>query len=490
LRNYLQKGEKMNRIFAIVFFGIAGILVWTTSCQKEEVFDTSPNLKLKFSTDTVMFDTVFTTIGSVTRDLRVYNPSDKAVKINSIEVAGGESSNFEVNVDGVSGTSFDNVEIQPKDSMYVFVRVTVDPNNQNLPFVCQDSIRFRVNNNLQDVDLVAWGQNAHFHQNTLLRGPHVWQNDKPHVIYGYVVVDDTLNSSLTVEEGAQIYLHKDALLAVDSSASLKINGTRENQVTIQGDRLEDFYEDVPGQWNSIWLAAGSKENEIHHTVIRNGVIGIRVDTLGNSPQPTLTLTNSIIDNMQGYGLLAQGAHVKVRNTVFSNCGQHAVILNIGGTYDFRHCTIGNYWAGNSRQSASVVLNNFYLYQGDTIARDLNKAYFGNSIIYGDKEEELTFSRSAQASFEYQFENCLVKTEKDFSGNANFKQCFNEEPYFREPAEYDYHLDSLISPAIDAGNLQIVQETGEYSLTRDLDGVSRIDDQKPDVGAYEFVPDED
>ena len=159
-------------------------------------------------------------------------------------MAGGESSNFEVNVDGVMLIDFDNVEIQPKDSMYVFVRVTVDPNNQNLPFVCQDSIRFRVNNNLQDVDLVAWGQNAHFHQNTLLRGPHVWQNDKPHVIYGYVVVDDTLNSSLTVEEGAQIYLHKDALLAVDSSASLKINGTRGPRTTIQGDRLEDFYEDV------------------------------------------------------------------------------------------------------------------------------------------------------------------------------------------------------------------------------------------------------
>ena len=490
MRNYFQKSETMNRILTITLIILAGLLIGFTSCQKEDVINESPNLELKFSMDTVLFDTVFSTIGSVTRDMRVYNPTDKTVKISSIELARGEASNFEINVDGVSGTSFDNVKIQPNDSLYVFVRVTVDPNDKNQPFVCQDSIRFVVNSNLQDVDLVAWGQNAHFYKDSLLRGDHVWNNDKPHVIYGYVIVDDTLNSSLTINEGAQIYLHKDAILGVDSSATLKINGTRENRVKIQGDRLEDWYEDVPGQWNSIWLAAGSKENEIHNTVIRNGVVGIRVDTLGNSPKPTLTLTNSIIDNMQGYGLVAQGSHVVVRNTVFSNCGEHAVILNIGGTYDFRHCTIGNYWNNNSRETASLALNNFYLYQGDTIARDLDKAYFGNSIVYGNIEEELVFSKTPQAEFNYSFENCLIKSGRNFDENENFIQCLNEEPFFREPSEYDYHLDSLISPAIDAGNLEVVQETGEFNLNYDLDGVSRVADQKPDLGAYEFVAGEE
>lgn len=480
----------MNKILTIALVAISVVFIGITGCQKEDVFDTSPDLKLKFSTDTVMFDTVFSTVGSVTRDLRVYNPSKKAVKISSIDIAGGEASNFEINVDGVSGTSFDDVEIQGKDSLYIFIRVTVDPNDQNQPFVCQDSIVFRTNTNEQDVDLVAWGQNAYFHKNTLLRGPHIWKDDKPHVIYGYVIVDDTLNSSLTVQAGASIYLHNDAVLAVDSSATLKINGTQEKKVTIEDDRLEDFYDDVPGQWGSIWLAAGSRENEINHAVIRNGVVGIRVDTLGNSAEPTLRLNNSIIDNMQGYGMLAQGSHVVVRNTVFSNCGEHAVLLNIGGNYDFRHCTIGNYWSSNSRETASLALNNYYMYEGDTIARDLSKSYFGNCMVYGNLNEELVFSKSIQADFNYQFENCLIKSERDFAADNNFRNCFSDEPYFRDPEAYDYHIDSLISPAIDAGSLEVIQETTDFDLTRDLDGVSRTEDSKPDVGAYEFVAEEE
>ena len=480
----------MNRILTTALVSLAIILIGLTSCRDDDVLNESPDLELEFSEDTIMFDTVFTSIGSITRDLRVYNPSDKTVKISSIEVAGGEASNFRVNVDGVAGTDFSGVEIQGNDSLYIHARVTINPNDQNQPYVIQDSIRFRVNNNLQDVDLVAWGQDAHFHENTLLRGQHVWQDDKPHVIYGFVVVDDTLNSSLTVQAGTRIYMHKDASLAVDSSATLKINGTRENPVKILDDRLEDWYENVPGQWGSVWLAAGSKENEIHHTFMRNGTVGIRVDTLGNSPEPTLTLTNSVIDNMQGYGLLAQGSHVVVRNTVFSNCGKHAVILNIGGQYDFRHCTIGNYWNSGSRQTPSLALNNFYLYEGDTLARDLQKAYFGNCIVYGDKQEEVMLSRSLQADFNYTFDHSLVKTERDFGADENFEQCFNGKPYFRDTTSYNYRLDSLISPAIDAGSMEVIQQAGDFDLSKDLDGVSRVDDENPDAGAYEFVPEEE
>jgi hypothetical protein len=475
----------MRTITTIAFLSLLA-LVLLSACEPEEQLTTSQGDKLTFSTDTVSFDTVFSTLGSVTRDFRIYNPHDKAIKISKLKLAGGNSSPFSLNVDGEAGNTFSDIELEAKDSLYVFVRATIDPSRENLPFVVKDSVIFETNSNYQDVNLMAWGQNAHFHKNVLLQGHHVWTAEKPHVVYGYAIVSDTLNSSLTIEAGADVYMHKDAVLAVDSNASLKIHGTLENPVTVQGDRLEEWYDHIPGQWGSIWLTAGSVDNEITHAVIRNGMVGIRVDTVGNSSGPTLKLTNSIIDNMQGYGLLAQGSHVLARNTVFSNCGEHAVILNIGGNYDFRHCTIGNYWSGNSRQTASLALNNYYIFEGDTIARGLEKAYFGNSIVYGNLNEELVFSKTTQAAFNYSFENTLIKTNRAFDNDEQFVQCFNEDPLFREPQEFDFRLDTIISPAIDKGNMRIIQETTDFDLSQDKNGVKRTTNQKPDLGAYEFV----
>jgi hypothetical protein len=343
------------------------------------------------------------------------------------------------------------------------------------------------NENLQDVDLIAWGQNAHFHQNVLLQGVHVWQADKPHVIYGFAIVDDTLDSRLYIEPGAQIYMHQGAVLAADSSASIKIQGTQEAPVTITNDRLEEAYKNIPGQWGYIWLAAGSLENEIHHALIKNGTIGVRVDTLGNSTQPTLLMTNSHIHNMQGYGLLAQGSKVNVRNTVISNCGLHAVVLNIGGSYDLRHCTIANFYDYGARQSPSVLLTNYYIYENDTIPRPLENAYFGNCIIDGNLDEEIGFSTTTQAAMQYTFDNCLIKTSRELEDESRFPDSFvwSDSLYYRNPAEYDYHIDSLISTAIDAGKLRIITETTDFDLRYDKDGLNRTLDGKPDLGAYEF-----
>ena len=45
----------------------------TTSCIKEEQFLTDSSARLSFSEDTVLFDTVFATMATSTRQVRVYN---------------------------------------------------------------------------------------------------------------------------------------------------------------------------------------------------------------------------------------------------------------------------------------------------------------------------------------------------------------------------------------------------------------------------------
>lgn len=84
------------------------------SCKKEDDFNTSQSFSLRFSTDTILFDTIFTTIGSTTEFLLVYNDENKPVKISSIRLANGNSSLFRLNVDGTPGKIFNDIEIGKK----------------------------------------------------------------------------------------------------------------------------------------------------------------------------------------------------------------------------------------------------------------------------------------------------------------------------------------------------------------------------------------
>ena len=468
---------------------LIGILLIINACRKEDIINEDPAFELSFSADTVIFDTVFTTVGSSTRGLKVYNHNDNKVKITSIRLAGNSQTPYTINVDGAPGNHFKDIEIAGNDSIYIFVRVTVDPGNELNPFIVTDSIVFETNGNLQDVDLVSYGQNAHFYTNTIYQVDDVWENDLPHVIYGYIVVDSSF--TLTINPGTHVYLHNSAVFAVANDATLKIHGTLEDPVVIQGDRLEADYSDLPGQWGAIWLSAGSINNEVNYAIIKNGLIGIRVDTVGNSSNPTLRMANTQILNMTGYGLQAQGSEVVATNCVFANCGEAAVLLSIGGSYDFRQCTIGNYWNYTVRQASSLVLNNYYLLINDlgqvtdTIARDLVNAYFGNSIIYGVNKNELFLSRSAQAQFNYNFDHCIIKTEYTSEAN-NFNNCIlNQDPLFVDYNINDYQLDSIISPAVNSGSMEVI--TGSIqNIQYDILGVDRTTDGEPDMGAYEFI----
>ncbi len=480
--------NKLHMIKKIAPVVLLAVLVLAFArCRKDEQINNDPNLKLEFSADTIYFDTVFSTVGSITIPFKVYNPSNDYISISTINLAGSTSSNFRINVNGLSGTQFSNIEIAPKDSLFIFAEVTVDPNNSNNPFVIEDSIEFITNGNRQKVSLVAWGQDAYFHYPdhpeteflpaySLISGN--WINDKPHVIYGYGVVDE--DCTLVVSAGTQIYMHNDAVLWVYSGGSLKMYGALNNEITVQGDRLDDYYSDLPGMWGKIWLSAGSIDNVIDYAIIKNGRIGIHVDTLGASPNPTLTISNTRIDNMSTAAFVAQGSYVKAENCVFGSSGLYSVVLNIGGNYDFRHCTIANYWTQSTRNTPALVLNNYYkdvygVYQ----VRDLTNAYFGNCVVYGPNGDEVLLDAySSGGVFNYTFDHCLLKTTLSIT-QAGFATCIkNADPVFVNTETPDFNIGAA-SSAIDRGDATI---TGLIST--DILGNARVVGTAPDLGAYE------
>ena len=222
-----------------------------------------------------MFDTVFTTIGSTTQHLKVYNPYDQKVLISSVKLAKAETSNFRLNVNGVSSNEVKNLEIAPFDSLYIFVEVTIDPNGQNLPLVVKDSIEFVTNSNPQDVDLVAWGQDFKLVKGKIPKNT-IWTNEKPYLVYTDAYVDSI--SSLTIQAGTKVYFHKEAGLHVEGRVVAK--GTVENPIIFHGDRLETVYSNVPDQWDGISLYPGSKNNEFSNVEIKNANIGLLIGNVG------------------------------------------------------------------------------------------------------------------------------------------------------------------------------------------------------------------
>lgn len=480
----------MLRLCVICFIIImAAGFFW--SCR-DDGFDTDPTIKLSFSKDSLLFDTVFTTLGSATRSFKVYNTHNRRVRINSVSLAGGADSFFRMNVDGRSGTVINDVDIEARDSLFVFVEVTVDPVNQDLPLTIVDSIEFNINHNLQDVKLVAWGQDANFiHPNYtdpdsglqyhIISENTSWTSQLPYVVYGLAVVAPDV--TLTVEEGARIHFHNNASLVFLQRSSFKVEGTLENPVTFQGDRLEPFYRNQPGQWGRIWLTATSKDHEIDHAIIKNGTVGLHVDTIGSLTEPTLRIRNTIIKNMTLAGLLAQGSHVEAHNMAIANCGQHALMLTLGGTYDFRHITLANYYRIDIRNTPSVVINNFYQdIDGNIQIRPFEKLYFGNSIIYGSNPEEIIFSIYDGTEVEYTFDHCLIRTQMDTQTPAFINTLVNKDPLFNDNQFHDFRLTEE-SPAIGAGNPDIA-----FEIPIDLAGNDRT--ERVDIGALQYHPIED
>ncbi|MDE0598880.1 MAG: hypothetical protein OSB51_06855, partial [Dokdonia donghaensis] len=288
---------------------LAGIIT-VSSCRND--FETTPSTgNLEFSRDTIFLDTVFTNIGSSTYNLKVYNRSDEAISIPSVRLGRGQDSDYRLNVDGVAGKEFEEVEILANDSIFVFVETTLDINevgNASEEFLYTDAIEFNSVGTSQNVELVTLVKDAIFlfperdgttgmvetltvnNVETTLEGRYLmddeltFTNDKPYVIYGYMAVGDpdgTTAKTLTIEAGARVHFHADSGLLIADNATLAINGALsadpialENEVIFESDRLEPAFSNVPGQWGTILLTDGSVNNTINYATIKNATVGI------------------------------------------------------------------------------------------------------------------------------------------------------------------------------------------------------------------------
>jgi hypothetical protein len=469
----------------LILIMIPGALFF--SCHPEHNYLEDSEARLEFTLDTLFFDTVFTTVGTVTRSFRVKNPHKQFIRIDDISLAGGAASVFRVNVDGDPGIQFSGVEIAPNDSMFVFVEATLDPNGSDEILRIQDSIVFVTNGKIQDIDLVAWGQDVHMIGELEIDAPTTWVADKPYLVIKSVYVDSA--ASLTIDPGVKVHLHKDALIWVDGS--LQVNGSRDEPVWFGGDRLEEFYDQIPGQWGFIYLSGSSHDNLISHAEIRNGTIGVLITSPPESvAMPDLEISNSIINRMSSNGFYALNAVVDGHNLVVGDCGGSSLALVYGGDYRFTHSTFANYWPSgfSNRQLPAVVLMDYFVTLVDNEPvlypdGQFENAVFHNSIIYGSHHMEVLIESYNKLQLNYLFDHCLTRIHEDsltYLNDPLFTNIINNENPLFDSIPVSYELDTL-SGAIDGG---LPAHAIEFPF--DLKGESRLGDEAPDLGAYERI----
>lgn len=484
------------KIFLPFFFLAAFFTLFFSNCSKEK-FHTG-DVELLFSVDTLTFDTVFTQVGSATRSFKIFNPLDKTITISSISMENGDSK-FNINVDGTPGPVVKDIEIGANDSIYIFAEVTVDP-NQPLsisPFVLSENLLIKTAERTQKVVLEAWGQNANYIPSrqgagkfALLScdfGTETWDDPKPYVIYGILIIQDC---TLNLPKGAKIYVHggvalsddnvvySDGMIYVGENGRLNMQGTNDEPVLLQSDRLEEEFVDVPGQWKGVRYGSGSLPSEINHTKINSAIVGLQVDSAAN-----VTLDKVIIQNTSSSGILAIHSTMNADNCLITDNGGYGIQLEYGGNYELNYCTVASY----TNQSAAIRISNTVCTKAqceEYIEAPIH-AQIKNSIFFGSQKDEVElFDFSGNVAFDYSFKDCVVRVKDltkdiaypDFFDHCN--PCINgiyADPLFQDVDNQDYQLDTL----------SIAQEhAAPIQITDDLLQNMR-DATNPDIGCYEY-----
>lgn len=469
------------------------LLTLTAGCWQDEEFSTAPTDLLRFSTDSVNFDTVISGQPTNTRTFMVYNPNARSLRISRAFLGRGTESVFRVNIDGtfLENGEASNFELYAEDSLRVFLEMTAPVSDSDEPVAVEDELTFVLESGqTQSVTLTAYGQDVVVLKGWTVTADTTLTARRPYQVYDSLVVapDVTLN----LPAGARLYFHPDARLIVHGT--LRAEGALGNEVIMRGDRMGNMfsnqpYDLIPGQWGGIVLTSGSYGNIFNYCDIHSGSFGLRCDSADVSREK-VRIENSVLHNVSGDVLTARACSLFVGNSQLTNAGGNCVTL-YGGSSRFVHCTIANFYAFTGGRGVALSYTN----ADGSIPYPLHQAEFLNCLITGYGEDEIMGAQSADhvdLPFNYLFRNCLLDTPEFV--DEQVQNCLwdnDEAAVWREgnfsPAFdldrllFRFSLDSL-SSAVGNADPTVTQTYYPY----DRLGRSRLDDGRSDIGCYELL----
>lgn len=453
-----------------------------SSCIEDGI-TTSATDQPTFSTDTLRMGEMLTLGASPTSRFVVYNNHDKIINISEISFRDDDAQQFRMNVDGITGRKFSNIEIRPNDSIFVFVEATLAENGSNLPVDVLTHIDFRVNGVTSTMPVTAQGQDV-----TRLTGETIYSADtslsadKPYLVTGSITVDE--GATLTIPAGAKLLMHDDAAIIINGS--LRIEGTSEKPVEIVGNRTGYVastipYEVMSGQWRGLQFNSTSTQNYISHASIRNSAEGLILDHCGGSTQqPALTIINSLVRNTKGYIIEAIHSSLTAVGCVFADASL-GVLRLVGSQHIINQCTLSNNYLFTAIGGPALQFEHMDpKEQSDEDPEDAELPYLSaeisNTIIYGLGTD---LSHGDLTDLPVTLRNCLLKSAG--TDDDNFINClWDSDPIFnvdRETYLFDYRV-STDSPALNAGDAGLLHPAAQV----DMLGASRL--PYPTIGAYQ------
>jgi hypothetical protein len=326
---------------------------------------------------------------------------------------------------------------------------------------------------------VTYPQDANYFKSETIKINTTWNDlDKAYVIYDSILVEKGI--TLTINPGVKIYSHNNSTIYV--AGTLNIAGTVMEPVILQGDRLDDDYKEVPNQWNGIHFLQSSINNKIQGAIIKNGFVGVRVDSVSLNGNPKLELSQTIIQNMGAVGLLSYSGDIKAENNLISNCGQYTFLGDLGGKYEFTFNTFAALNSAAARKNATFTITNTpYRDQSGAIVAVFPLSYnLRNNIIWGNNDDEINFVNdkdgiTLSANIKNNnIKSILFRTELTQNTSTIANNQIGFDPNFMDFSKKNYKLK--------AASVCTGQADNSTGVNFDLAGKSRS--FSPTIGAYE------
>lgn len=486
----------MQRRFTILTIILAITACLLTACREDQLSN-DPQLCLTLSCDTLRFDTVFTSIGSATAQVMLYNPNSNALRINRFWIQNGQY--FHVNIDGETQPErLHDIDLRGGDSLYIFVRVNIDPRDTNNPFYITDALHIAYNDRVLDLHMEAYGQDAIIIRSPKLRRQYAEYNfgaDRPYLIYDTVLITGTTH----IDRGARLYMHPGS--SIYAYGDVMAQGTVDEPIIIRSDRRDELFDTVPylyaaGGWGGLFLINdtrdGTPQYNLDHVDILSGNVGLYCYNEHTDRIPHLSLHNSRIHNHAIYGLALQNVDADVVNTEISNAASYCVYLS-GGTHRFTHTTVASYFRWTNVAIQSATRDTVAAVYIDNLSKTglPTRTSFVNSIITGLRRNNLMLATPLPQYYAGEFIGCYLKADSLSAAAAHHNRYYHDTDSAnvfvnnfyaidQRTRYYDFRLDSL-SPA---RGIAIADTTIRYPLDRNEHARTL---GQPDAGCYTYTP---
>ncbi len=477
--------------------GAVAVVLWVASCRRPRDFGTEGELVFS-PRDSVKFDTIFSGLPSPTQRLYIYNRSGKGLRIKRVYVEGGESSPFRLTLDAVAGQTHADYELAKDDSLYAFFtfqkEVVRDEDVTDRLVVELDNVVYRI-------ALFARTLDARFFRFDTVDCNAVLPNDKPIVIDGPLYVPE--GCTLTIPAGTRLFFtaRRDArfnfISRLQVEGTLLVEGAKGAEVLMTNFRINERYQELAGQWYGLIFSPTSQGNRVKHALIKNGTIGVRVDSISTAVRAKVTLEQTDIRNMASHCLYAVGYSpdtgrapgVAAVNCVFSRAGESVAAMALGGWYEFLNCTFYNDNEVSVQHGLTVSAGNAWEYKneaGETIRENFPlRLVLLNSIVWGVKDWSFAYSLAdfgnPQPTSILLFRN-IFKAKREsspelFDALESAGNLMNRDPQFENVFKRDFRIRST-SPARDAAEAL-------FAPFYDFNLEPRPFGPQPDIGAYEY-----